>query len=32
MHIDTIYEDAAKFHKKYGFKDDEVKIRLKANI
>ncbi len=28
MHVDTIFEDAAKFYKKYGFKDDGVWLEL----
>jgi GNAT superfamily N-acetyltransferase len=28
MHVDTIYEDAAKFYRKYGFKDDGVMLEL----
>ncbi|MEM3648085.1 MAG: GNAT family N-acetyltransferase [Thermoproteota archaeon] len=28
MHVDTIFEDAAKFYKKQGFKDDGVMLEL----
>ena len=28
IHVDTIFNDAAKFYKKYGFKDDGVMLEL----
>ncbi|MEM3577271.1 MAG: GNAT family N-acetyltransferase [Candidatus Bathyarchaeia archaeon] len=28
MHVDTIFEDAARFYRKYGFKDDGVMLEL----
>lgn len=28
VHADTIYEDAAKFYRKYGFKNDGVMLEL----
>lgn len=31
MHVDTIFEDAAKFYRKYGFKDDGVWLELPLN-
>jgi ribosomal protein S18 acetylase RimI-like enzyme len=31
MHVDTIFEDAAKFYRKHGFKDDGVMLELSLN-
>jgi len=31
MHVDTVFEDAAKFYKKHGFKDDGVMLELPLN-
>ncbi|MEM2087373.1 MAG: GNAT family N-acetyltransferase [Thermoproteota archaeon] len=28
MHVDTVFEDAGKFYRKYGFKDDGVMLEL----
>lgn len=32
MHVDTIFEDAAKFYRKYGFKDDGVWLELPLHV
>jgi len=29
MHVDTKFEDAAKFYRKYGFKDDGVWLEIR---
>jgi hypothetical protein len=31
IHVDTVFEDAVKFYKKYGFKDNGVMLELPLN-